>query len=30
MNEEGLLAVKDIEKLTGGNLEVKPLTIDIG
>ena len=29
MNEEGLLAVKDIEKLTGGNMDIKPLTIDI-
>ena len=30
MNEEGLLAVKDIEKLTGGNLDIKPMNIDLG
>ena len=29
LNTEGLLAVKDIEKLTGGNLDVKPLNIDL-
>ena len=28
MNTEGLQAMKDIEKLTGGNLDIKPLNID--
>ena len=27
---EGLQAVKDIEKLTGDNLDIKPLNMDIG
>ena len=30
MNTEGLQAVKDIEKLTGGNLDIKPLNMDLG
>ena len=30
MNTEGLQAVKDIEKLTGGNLDIKPLNVDLG
>lgn len=29
LNTDGLLAVKDIEKLTGGNLDIKPLSIDL-
>jgi hypothetical protein len=29
MNIDGMLAVKDIEKLTGGNLDLKPLDIDL-
>ena len=29
LNIEGLLAVKDIEKLTGGNLAIKPLNMDL-
>ena len=29
LNTEGLLAVKDIERLTGGNLDIKPLGIDL-
>ena len=29
MNIDGMLAVKDIEKLTGGNLNLKPLDIDL-
>ena len=30
MNIEGLLAVKDIEKLTGGHLDIKPMDVDLG
>ena len=30
MNTEGLLAIKDIEKLTGGHLNIKQLDVDIG
>lgn len=29
MNTDGLLAVKDIEKLTGGHLDIKPLAVDL-
>ena len=29
MDTEGLIAVKDIEKLTGDNLDIKPLNIDL-
>lgn len=29
MNTDGLLAVKDIEKLTGGHLDIKPLAADL-
>ena len=29
LNTEGLQAVKDIEKLTGGNLDIKPLDVDL-
>ena len=30
LDDEGLIAVKDIEKLTGDNLDIKPLNIDFG
>ena len=30
LDNEGLMAVKDIEILTGDNLDIKPLNIDIG
>lgn len=29
MNLEGLISVKDIEKFTGGNLDIKPLQVDL-